>query len=235
LPTHDNEIDTTTVRLEETRMTLLEFARGPAIHASLILFAAGVCWRLLGVLVLTRGADLSRPRDAFGNFKGYRTVFSRAWPSDEFRTTTRYQTVLAYLFHLATLGVVLLIDPHIEFITGLTGLSWPGVPNFVGVALGTIALASLIALILRRISKPAVYNSTVGDYVTWIIVTLPLVTGLMAFAHVGFRYETMLALHILSAALLFAYFPFGKLMHAFWFLFSRAQSGITYAHKGVRI
>jgi len=216
-------------------MSLLEFARGPAIHASLIILVAGIMLRLLGVLVLTRGADLSRPRDAFGNFKGYRTVFSRAWPSDEFTTPTRYQTVVAYIFHLATLAVVVGIVPHIEFIASLTGLSWPGLPNWIGVALGTIALASLIALILRRLSKPAVYNSTRGDYVTWVIVALPLITGLMAFAHVGPRYETMLALHILSSALLFAYMPFSKLMHAFWFVFSRAQSGLAYAHKGVRI
>ncbi|MCG6943566.1 MAG: respiratory nitrate reductase subunit gamma [Thiohalocapsa sp.] len=216
-------------------MSLLEFARGPAIHASLIILVAGIFLRLLGVLVLTRGADLSRPRDAFGNFKGYRTVFSRAWPSSEFTTTTIYQTVMAYVFHISTLLVVVAIVPHIEFITSLTGLSWPGLPNFIGVALGTIALASLIALILRRLSNPAVYNSTLGDYVTWIIVALPLLTGLMAFAHVGLRYETMLALHILSAALLFAYMPFSKLMHAFWFIFSRAQSGLAYAHKGVRI
>ncbi|MCG6898210.1 MAG: respiratory nitrate reductase subunit gamma [Thiocapsa sp.] len=216
-------------------MSLLEFARGPAIHASLILLVGGILLRLLGVLLLTRGADLSRPRDAFGNFKGYRTVFSRAWPSDEFTTATRYQTAVAYAFHLATLAVVIGIVPHIEFITSLTGLSWPGLPNWIGVALGTIALASLIALILRRLGKPAVYNSTVEDFITWVIVALPLITGLMAFAHVGPRYETMLALHILSAALLFAYFPFSKLMHAFWFIFSRAQSGLAYAHKGVRI
>jgi nitrate reductase gamma subunit len=216
-------------------MTLLEFARGPAIHAALIIFVAGILLRMFGVLALTRGADLSRPRDAFGNFKGYRMVFSRFWPKDEFRTSVRYQTVVAYLFHLGTLGVVIGIVPHIEFITSLTGLSWPGLPNWIGVALGTIALASLIALIMRRISKPAIYNSTFGDYLTWVIMALPLLTGLMAFAHVGARYETMLALHILSAALLFAYFPFSKLMHSIWFVFSRAQSGIAYAHKGVRI
>ncbi len=216
-------------------MSLLDFARGPAIHASLIILVAGILMRLLGVLVLTRGADLSRPRDAFGNFKGYRTVFSRAWPSSEFTTATIYQTVMAYVFHIATLLVVVGIVPHIEFITSLTGLSWPALPNFIGVALGTVALVSLLALIVRRLSNPAIYNSTVGDYVTWVIVALPLVTGLMAFAHVGFRYETMLALHILSSALLFAYLPFSKLMHAFWFIFSRAQSGLAYAHKGVRI
>jgi len=216
-------------------MTLLDFARGPAIHWSLIIMATGTIWRLLGVLVLTRGADLSRPRDAFGNFKGYRTVFSRAWPSGEFTTATRYQTAMAYVFHLATLVVVIGIVPHIEFITRLTGASWPGLPNAAGVGAGVLALASLLALIARRVSKPAVYCSTWGDYLSWVLMAAPLVTGLMAFAHLGPRYETMLAIHILSAALLFAWFPFGKLMHAFWFVFSRAQSGVAYAHKGVRI
>jgi nitrate reductase gamma subunit len=216
-------------------MSLLDFARGPAIHLSLIILVVGVIWRLLGVLVLTRGADLSRPRDAFGNFKGYRTVFSRAWPSGEFTTSTRYQTIMAYIFHLATLIVVIGIVPHIELIHSLTGVSWPGLPNLVGVVLGILALASLFALILRRLSKRAVYCSTWGDYATWVIVAAPLVTGLMAFAHIGPRYETMLAIHILSAALLFAWLPFSKLMHAFWFVFSRAQSGVAYAHKGVRI
>jgi len=216
-------------------MSLLEFARGPAIHWSLVILVAGIIWRLLGVLVLTRGADLSRPRDAFGNFKGYRTVFSRAWPNGEFTTATRYQTIMAYLFHFATLIVVVGITPHIEFIESLTGASWPALPNALGVAIGTIALISLIALIGRRISKPEIYCSNLGDYITWVLIAAPLLTGLMTFAHIGPRYETMLAIHILSVAVLFVWFPFSKLMHAFWFVFSRAQSGLAYAHKGVRI
>jgi nitrate reductase gamma subunit len=216
-------------------MTLLEFARGPAIHWSLVILVAGTIWRLIGVLVLTRGADLSRPRDAFGNFKGYRTVFSRAWPNGEFTVVTRYQTVMAYVFHFATLIVVVGITPHIEFIQSLTGASWPALPNAVGVAIGIVALVSLISLVIRRISRPSVYCSNGGDYVTWVLVAAPLVTGLMAFAHLGPRYETMLAIHILSVALLFVWFPFSKLMHAIWFVFSRAQSGLAYAHKGVRI
>ncbi|MBK1649499.1 nitrate reductase [Rhabdochromatium marinum] len=216
-------------------MSLLEFARGPAIHWSLIILTVGILWRLLGVLALTRGADLSRPRDAFGNFKGYRTVFSRSWPAGEFTTATMFQTSVAYVFHLSTLIVVFGVTPHIEFITGLTGWAWPGLPNAVGVGFGVMALGSLLAMILRRLSKPAVYCSNTGDFITWVLVALPLLTGLLAFGHLGARYETLLALHILSVCALFIWFPFSKLMHAFWFVFSRAQSGIVYAHKGVRI
>lgn len=218
-------------------MSLLEFARGPALQWALIIFIAGTLWRLLGVLVLSRPADLSAPRDVFANFKGYRTVFSRAWPHTEFMTATRYQTVMAYIFHIATLGVVIGIVPHIEFIHSITGLAWPALPNAIGVGLGAIALLSFIALILRRLSNRTVYCSNWSDYATWIVVALPLLTGLMAFTHfgLGMRYETLLAVHILSAELLLIWFPFSKLMHAYWFVFSRAQSGVAYASKGVRI
>lgn len=216
-------------------MTLLDFARGPALQWSIAIMIAGILWRLISVLILSRPADLSAPRDAFANFKAYRTVFSRAWPHTEYMVVTRYQTTLAYIFHIATLIVVVGIAPHIDFIKGLTGLSWPSLPNSVGIFFGALAFFSLVALVLRRLAQRQVYCSTLADHLTWIVVGLPLLTGLMAFAHVGFRYETLLALHILSVALLFIWFPFSKLMHAFWFIFSRAQNGAFYASKGVRV
>ncbi len=164
-------------------------------------------------------------------------MFSRAWPHSEFLTATRYQTVVAYVFHFATLGVVIGIVPHIEFIHSVIGLSWPALPNAIGVGLGAIALLSLIALVLRRLGNRTVYCSTWDDYATWLVVAAPLLTGLVAFTHfdIGLPYETLLAIHILSAELLFLWFPFSKLMHAYWFVFSRAQSGVAYSSRGVRI
>ncbi len=43
-------------------MTLLEFARGPALQWSLIIFVAGVVWRVVGSALLLRHKDLSQPR-----------------------------------------------------------------------------------------------------------------------------------------------------------------------------
>ena len=56
--------------------------------------------------------------------------------------------------------------------------------------------------------------STGNDYFTWLITTLPVLTGLLAVSHLGARYETLLAIHLLSIAALLIWFPFGKLMHA---------------------
>ena len=57
-------------------------------------------------------------------------------------------------------------------------------------------------------------------------------TGLANTAHIGARYETLLALHILSVDLLLVWFPFGKLMHAFYLVPSRAINGALLGRKG---
>jgi hypothetical protein len=61
---------------------------------------------------------------------------------------------------------------------------------------------------------------------------LVIVTGLAATAHVGGRYETLLGMHILSFDVLLLWFPFGKLMHAFYIFPSRAINGSLLARKG---
>ncbi len=43
-------------------MSLLEFARGPALEWSVFVFVVGVLWRLLSVLLLRGKRDLSEPR-----------------------------------------------------------------------------------------------------------------------------------------------------------------------------
>jgi nitrate reductase gamma subunit len=74
--------------------------------------------------------------------------------------------------------------------------------------------------------------SNFDDYFSWFITTLVIVTGLMATAHFGGRYETLLGLHILSFDVLLLWFPFGKLMHAFYIMPSRAINGFLLARKG---
>jgi nitrate reductase gamma subunit len=77
--------------------------------------------------------------------------------------------------------------------------------------------------------------STFDDYFSWFVTFAPLVTGVMAYAHLGLRYETMLAIHILSVELLLIWFPFGKLMHTFLFIPTRAQLGAFFQRRGVKV
>ena len=76
--------------------------------------------------------------------------------------------------------------------------------------------------------------SNVDDYLSILVVLLPLISGVLAFAHVGARYETLLALHLLSVELLMIWYPFGKLMHTIMTFPSRYQSGTFFGHRGVK-
>lgn len=216
-------------------MTMLDFARGPALQWSLFIFVLGVVWRLVGTSLMLRRRDLSVPRTTDQFWGGLRTIVSRSFLPRTFEKVVLTQYVLAYTLHIGLLIVVLLFVPHILFFEAILGLSWPGLPNDLILVAGAITLASLVALLVRRMTHPVLkVISTADDYITWCVTTLPLVTGFMTFAHLGPRYETMLAIHILSFELLLIWFPFGKLMHAFFVFPSRYNVGATFERRGVK-
>lgn len=218
-------------------MTLLDFARGPGMQIALIIFVLGICWRLIGVALLPWRNKLSVPRrttlQTFG--LGLKAIETRSWPLEEFHKRIWFQHYSGYIWHIAFFIVLLFFEPHIAYFQSIFGFSWPGLPNDVILVTGAIAVATLIALLLRRLYHPVLRMiSTPDDYISWLVVTLPLITGFMAYAHVGPRYETMLALHILSVELLLVWFPFGKLMHVILVFPSRFETGATFGRRGVR-
>ena len=214
-------------------MDLLAFAKGPILMWSLIIFFVGVSWRLVGVLLLRRKPDYSEPRDTSPAWGAVRTVFTRMWVRKEFRARTVYTEVISYVFHFGLAIVVFLFVPHILFIKSITGLSWGGLPNGMIYAVGVITLIALIAVLIRRLTHPVLrLLSNFDDYFSWIVTTVPVFTGLLASAHLGARYETLLGIHILSIELLFIWFPFGKLMHAILFAVSRSTTGALLERKG---
>lgn len=214
-------------------MELLELARGPMLMWSLIVLVVGVAWRLLGILTLRRKPDYSEPRSSATLWGGVRTIFSRMWIRKEFQARTAYGTALGYVFHFGLAIVVFLFVPHILFIKDLTGLSWGGLPSGVIYATGVVTMIALIAALIRRLTHPVLkLLSNFDDYFSWFVTTAPVVTGLLAVAHLGARYETLLGLHILSVELLFIWFPFGKLMHAILFAVSRGTTGALLERKG---
>jgi nitrate reductase gamma subunit len=219
-------------------MDLLDFARGPALTFALAIFVGGTLWRLFGVLLLPRLRDLSLPREgAPAPLAGaLRTIARRMWPRREFAQATLFITLNSYVFHIGLAVVVFGLAPHILFIRQLTGLSWPALPSNLVFGAGVITLFALVAVLARRLLHPVVrLLSGVGDYLSWLLTALPVATGLLASGHLGARYETLLALHVLSIAAFLVWFPFGKLMHAVLFAFSRGATGIRFSHRGVNV
>ncbi len=219
-------------------MTLLEFARGPALQASLAIFLAGALWRLLAVLLLPWRLVPAQPREGapWPAMSALEGVLVKLWPLAPFRAAGLYAFVNGYLFHLGLATVAFLFAPHILFIKGLTGLAWPGLPNNVVAVAGVLTAASLVAALARRLASPVLrLISRFDDYLSWALTFLPVASGLLAAAHLGARYETLLALHILGVCAFLVWFPFGALMHAFLFAFARGMTGIRMGQRGAAL
>jgi hypothetical protein len=63
---------------------------------------------------------------------------------------------------------------------------------------------------------------------------LPFVTGLLIPVRMGVRFETLLAIHILSVALLLIWLPFGKLGHTFLVFITRGTTGMVFERRGAK-
>jgi nitrate reductase gamma subunit len=216
-------------------MQLLDFARGPALQAAVIIFTAGLLWRLVHLFLATRKVDLAEARRNDARAGGIRTIFSRFIHHEPFRSRTRNGTIIAYTVHLGLAIVVFGSAPHILAIGSLAGLSWTPLPTVVIHIAAAITLAALLVSLARRLSHPVLrLLSNFDDYFTWLVTTMPVVTGLLAVAHTGARYEDLLALHILSFDVFLVWFPFGKLMHSFIAIGSRYTTGLTFTRRGAR-
>lgn len=219
-------------------MSLLDFARGPALQAAFAIFLFGVAWRLVSLMFLPRNRDLSVPRSdapgtavaAAGGILRHMRIARGLGP------VPRFAAWNGYVFHFGLAIVVLFFAQHILVIRGLFGLTWPALPTGVITVVAVVTLASLVAALVRRMTDPVLrIISTFNDYLSWLVTTLPVVTGLVAVSHIGARYETLLAIHMLSVAALLVWFPFGKLFHAVLVWITRGQTAAFYSRRGVKI
>lgn len=219
-------------------MTLLDFARGPAIEIALAVFAFGVLWRLLSLLLLPWAKDRSaaRPGAPSALSGAVRGFVRHLWPAKTYSAVSLFTTVNSYVFHIGLAVIVFGLAQHILFLKGLFGVSWANLPSGVVQIVAVITLASLFAALVKRLTSPVLrLISTFNDYFSWLVTMLPVLTGLVAVAHLGAPYQTLLAIHILSVSLLLIWFPFGKLMHAILVFLTRSETGIFYSRRGVEI
>ena len=227
-------------------MDLLNFARGPALTLALVVLVLGTLWRLAGVLRRPRMPDLSPPRaGAPSNLVGaLRGIVRGMWPRKEFGQTALVTTINGYVFHIGLALVFFGYAPHIAFIRRITGLSWPALPDSVMYLAAGAAAVSLLLALGSRLTDPVLRKiSNADDMITWTITFLPILTGMavvsepsaviLARDHV--IYAGPLAVHLLTLELLLIWFPFGKLMHAFLFVFSRAATGMRFSHRGIKL
>lgn len=226
-----------------TAAGLLEFARGPALWFSLCALIAGSLWRIYAIWRLGAKPDLSEPRSTRLAAGALRGIFARMIPRQEFRGSASLGWLNAYVYHIGLAVIAFGYLPHIQFVERLTGISWPALPAPVMyIAAGATVVSLLIALQERLADPVRRLLSERDDYFSWLVVFLPLVTGMAAIDQPPVQaaagaplYPLPVAIHLLSVELLLVWLPFGKLGHAFLVFFSRGITGAALERKGAAI
>jgi hypothetical protein len=224
-----------------TAVELLAFARGPALWVSLGVLVAGSLWRIAAVLRLGVRPDLSEPRSTRLLAGAMRGIAGRMVPHPALRAATALGAWNGYVYHLGLALIAFGYVPHIEFVRRLTGIGWPALPEAVVFPVVGLTFLSLFAALAVRLADPVRrLLSGFDDYFSWLVVLLPLATGMAALSHSyapgsapALPADPLpVAIHLLSVELLFVWLPFGKLAHAFLVFASRGVTGAALARKG---
>jgi len=216
-------------------MTLLSFARGPALQAATLIMIAGIFWRLAGILLLRRRTAHAAARHSFllRLSGGAKTIITRTIPRKTFWPRVATGVSLGWVMHLGLLVIILAGAPHILVLHQITGLSWPNLPKGLVVIASALTFAALLALLARRLTHPVLrLLSTADDYISWLLVFLPVTTGILLSGETIAGYGTLLSLHFLSVEALMIWLPFGKLMHIGLVFAGRGMMGFNFARKG---
>ena len=227
-------------------MTLLEFARGPALDVSLAIFFLGTAWRLWAVYRRPRKTDRSAPRRSDTVAGGLRAIWQRMLPRRAYERIGMTATINAYAYHIGIAVIVFAFAPHIGFIERLTGLGWPALPDWVTYVATALAIVGLVFALATRLTDDVQrLLSNFDDYFTWVVTMAPIVTGMALIeqsyvpaapmAVAATPNPTLLAVHLLSLEAMLIWFPFGKLSHAVLVFVSRYRTGADFTRKGAAL
>ena len=209
-----------------------DFIDGPLWYISSIVFVAAVIWRIIVILSFGRKKNLAKPRLSPGG-GAIRTILRRFFPYKEFYEVSKFRIFAGYAFHIGLFALLFFAVPHIEFITQISGLSWPAMPHWAFILAAELSFFGLMYLFVFRLTNPVTkFLTTRGEYLGSILVFTVMLTGCLAL---GRSHEFLRLFHLLTVELLLLYMPFSSLMHAFTFPFSRGFTGAVYHRRGLNI
>lgn len=149
------------------------------------------------MLLLKGKKDRSQPRNPAA-WKGLRLIALRSWPRREFVGATAFTEVMGYVFHIGLFAGLFFYLPHILFFEdvakGLIGVNfkdafvvaWPYFPGGVIYFFRAVSVAALLAVLVHRLTNPVKkLISNFDDYFSWFVTIAPIVTGMLAYSHVG--------------------------------------------------
>lgn len=214
---------------------LLEWLRGPGLQIAAAVFVLGMVYRMLHLILLGRKKNLAAPRGSEWR-GGLRTIWHRSLISVGLTSRGYFIVIAGYIFHFGFLITLLFLSQHIDLFRSLLGFGWPALPPGLITITAILTIAAMIALLVHRYTDPVKHLiSDYQDYLTWALTFLPLLTGVMLKQGIGFGYQQMLIVHIITLELLLIAIPFTKLVHMFTTFSARWYNGAISGFKGIKV
>lgn len=218
---------------------ILEFARGPFFYASLLVFIAGMAYRVIAVALLGWRRDRVPGRGS--KLRGVAVAYARGLgvlPFVPWVRSTFHRAPVTFmaggLFHLGLLVVIFLGAAHMLVWKSLLGFGWPTLPLPIVDWLAAASIAAMVALgVNRRVNPVLRLLSGPAEWAGLLVVFLPMVTGYAMTRHLFFRYEALYSLHMIAVNVLLISIPFSRISHFVFYFFSRTFHGAQAGKRAV--
>ena len=211
---------------------LYELVRGPLMSSTLILFIAGLGYRVFQFFKATtrlpRIAPLINDRRTVNprvnkRFQAIPQILRRVrihYRNSIFGMTpvTMWLTVV---YHVILVLAVCFTQGHNVLLDLSWGFSFPSIPEKTMDLLTLLMIAvSLYYLLRRAFSAKLKFPHILRDYLAILATVAPFVTGFIAY-HQWFDYRTTIICHMLSGQLMLIALLYTKLGHIIFFFFGR--------------